>query len=150
MAETAPLTQNHLYDDMIRAIRRVVAASVPLGAKVGVLSHGDEDLLRLGLREAWHFPQVADGSYAGFVPEDGADAIAQLENLRRGGAEFLVFPATSFWWLEHYPAFRDHLDTEYTCAWADEYCFLFDLGSAPAAQPGGRPRRRLQTLLSQI
>ena len=142
--------QRSPYEDMVRAIRRVVADSVPLGGKVGVLSHGDEDLLRLGLREAWHFPQVEDGSYAGFVPADDAHAIAQLEDLRRSGAEFLVFPSTSFWWLDHYPGFRDHLDTKYKCAWADEHCVLIDLGSAPAVQLPGRPPRRLQTLLSRI
>src|SRR5438034_539208 len=78
-----------------------------------VVSKGDDELLKLGGCCAWHFPQCEDGVYAGFYPVDSAAAIAHLEELRAKGAGFLLFPATSLWWLDHYVAFRWHL--ERTC-----------------------------------
>lgn len=36
-----------------------------------------------------------------------------LEDLRTAGAQFLVVPATSLWWLDFYDAFRIHLHRFY-------------------------------------
>ncbi len=52
--------------------------------------------------DAGHFPQDADGRYLGHHPSDSDDALARLEALRERGAEYLVLPATSYWWLDHY------------------------------------------------
>jgi glycosyltransferase involved in cell wall biosynthesis len=43
------------------------------------------------------------------TPDDDAEAIAEVERLRREGADFLVFPWFSFWWFSAYPGFRDYL-----------------------------------------
>jgi hypothetical protein len=74
-----------------------------------VLSKGDPALLQIDGVEASHFPQDAAGGYAGHHPRDGEDAIAQLEALRRRGAEYLVIPSTAMWWLDHYGALAEHL-----------------------------------------
>ena len=50
-------------------------------------------------------------------PPDGTAAIAHLEWVRSNGADFLVFPRTSEWWLEAYLKLRAHLDR--TCLVAD-------------------------------
>ena len=33
--------------------------------------------------------------------------------MRDAGAEYLVFPRTSLWWLDHYREFHEHLDARY-------------------------------------
>ena len=94
-------------------VRQAVAASVPAGATVLVVSRGDDELLRIDGRRAWHFPREDDGAYSGHHPADSDEAIALLEQQRDAGAEFIVFPETAGWWLDHYEAFRDHLDVDY-------------------------------------
>jgi GT2 family glycosyltransferase len=101
------------YSDVIAGVRETVDSRVPDRAAVLVVSRGDDALLDLGERPAGHFPQLEDGTYAGHYPADSAEAIAQLEALRHGGAEYLLFPKTSLWWLEHYADFRRHLDLCY-------------------------------------
>jgi hypothetical protein len=87
-----------------------VRRHVPPGSRVLVASRGDEGLVELTGREAWHFPQLEDGTYAGHYPADDREAIAHLEELRERGADYLVLPATSLWWLDHYEGFRRHLE----------------------------------------
>jgi GT2 family glycosyltransferase len=90
------------YRRLVERIRDAVREEVPARARVLVVSRGDRELVDLGELDAGHFPQDPDGRYLGHHPRDSEDAIAQLEALREGGAEYLVLPATSFWWLEHY------------------------------------------------
>jgi hypothetical protein len=47
------------------------------------------------------------------VPEDDNEAVAALETLRGQGADFLLIPQASFWWLRLYPGLDRHLDTRY-------------------------------------
>src|SRR6185295_8747949 len=84
--------------------------SVPVGATVLVVSRGDSELLRLGEREARHFPRGADGRYLGHHPAGDEEAIALLEAERAAGAGYLAIPAAEAWWLEHYAGFASHLD----------------------------------------
>jgi GT2 family glycosyltransferase len=90
------------YRCLVERIRDAVLEEVPAAAQVLVVSRGDRELVDLGELDAGHFPQDPDGRYLGHHPRDSDDAIAQLEALREGGAEYLVLPATSFWWLDHY------------------------------------------------
>jgi hypothetical protein len=95
---------------------------------VVVVSKGDDELLRLDGRWAWHFPQSEDGVYAGQYPASEEEAIAHLESLRAKGAQFLLFPATAFWWLEHYEGLRRHLKSRYrVVADRKDVCLIFDL-----------------------
>jgi hypothetical protein len=90
-------------------LRAVVEAVVPPGATILVVSRGDDRLLELGERRAWHFPQEDDGTYAGRHPADSDEAIELLERLRGQGARYFVIPEQDAWWLEHYAAFAGHL-----------------------------------------
>ena len=121
----------------------MVTAVVPPSKTVLVVSKGDENLLRLGSRTGWHFPRTDDGRYAGHYPADSEEAVRQLEALRERGAGYVVFPATSLWWLDHYPELSRHLQDRYTCLVRDEdTCAIYDLtgGSGEAATPS-RSRR---------
>ena len=97
--------------------------------------------MHLGGRQAWHFPRDEVGLWAGFHPRTSQDAIDHLETLREAGADYLLFPATSAWWLDHYAEFRDHLDHRYSRAVdAPEVCVAFDLSGSPDPRAAaGRP-----------
>jgi GT2 family glycosyltransferase/glycosyltransferase involved in cell wall biosynthesis len=97
------------YDVMVKGIRAAVAASVPVGQSVAVISRGDETLLKLGKRPAYHMPSTADGAYSGDHPAHSAAAIARLDELIQLGCRYLVIPATERWWLDHYTGLADHL-----------------------------------------
>ena len=97
------------YEDEVAAVRVEVERSVPASASVLVVSRGDSELLRLGGRDAGHFPAAPDGRYLGHHPAGDAEAIEQLEAARENGAEYLVVPAAERWWLDHYPGFASHL-----------------------------------------
>jgi ATP-binding cassette, subfamily B, bacterial len=97
------------YDALTDRVAAAIRRHVPEGATVLVVSKGDERLVGGNGHPAWHFPQLEDGTYAGHHPHDDDEAIAALERLRDRGADYLVFPATSLWWLDHYRGFRRHL-----------------------------------------
>jgi SAM-dependent methyltransferase len=133
------------YQDLIRKIRETVSSAVPAGATVAVVSKGDGELLQFEGRRGWHFPQGPDGVYAGHHPADAAAAVAHLEELRARGADYLLIPQTSLWWLDHYPDFRRHLEDRYRpVARLDDVCHLYALQPSPEVN-GGRPRPAQQT-----
>jgi hypothetical protein len=93
-----------------------------------VVSKGDDRLLELDCREAWHFPSSRDGTYIGYHPPDSEWAIEQLELARSRGAEYLLVPAASFWWLEHYRGFARYVEDRYPLVARDEEsCAIFAL-----------------------
>jgi glycosyltransferase involved in cell wall biosynthesis len=98
------------YAFVVEELERVVAQRVPLHATIAVVSKGDDDLLRLGERTAWHFPRHPDGRYAGYYPADGREAVEHLDELCALGAEYFVLPQPSSWWLESYPELRQRLE----------------------------------------
>ncbi len=102
-----------LYQQLIGRIREIVRNTTPPNATVIVVSRGDEELLKLDGRTGWHFPQTEDGIYAGYYPADSAAAITELETLRARGGDFVLFPSTTFWWLDYYPELKQHLDANY-------------------------------------
>ena len=66
------------------------------------------------------------------APSDDATAIAELEELRRRGARFLVVAAEASWWLDSYPEWRDHVMSNYREAFAEDGLLIFEL-QGPAA-----------------
>lgn len=116
------------YARLITRIRSLVRTVVPFNAVVAVVSRGDEALVELEGRIAWHFPRLEDGRWLGHHPQDSREAIAHLERLRRQGARYLLFPSTSLWWLTHYDEFARHLESNSTpLARHDDACRIFAL-----------------------
>jgi radical SAM protein with 4Fe4S-binding SPASM domain len=140
------------YKALVERVRLIVTSAVPPDATVVVVSKGDEQLLDLECGEAWHLPASPDGSYIGYHPPDADWAIEQLERARARGADYLVLPATSFWWLEHYPAFAQHVSKRYPQIVEDDSCAIYALGRFPALY--GRERedtvRSHQRVVSQL
>jgi glycosyltransferase involved in cell wall biosynthesis len=99
--------------EVVERVQEFAAGSLPRYAKVLVVSRGDDHLVDLVGRHAAHFPQTPDGEYAGYHPSDSGAAISHLEELRDRGAQYLVIPGTSMWWLDHYAEFRQHLERNY-------------------------------------
>jgi hypothetical protein len=104
---------NPAYELLRQQFPLTVGNIIPAGSRILVVTRGDGVLLELPGYEGWHFPREDDGTYAGHHPADDDEAIDHLEQLRREGADFLVIPSTSTWWLEHYRRFWKHLDERY-------------------------------------
>ena len=68
---------------------------------------GDPTIFYYAQRKGWHFLEK-DAIYDG-NPTVSQQAIDDLEQLRRRGATHVVFPANTFWWLEYYAEFAQHL-----------------------------------------
>jgi hypothetical protein len=131
------LSKYFAYRRLVDRIREVANAVIPPNATVAVVSKGDEELLELGEgRQGWHFPQDEHGDYIGYHPADSAEAINHLEELRERGAQFLLLPGTSFWWLEHYGELNQHLDGCYQRVWEGEACVMYSLSEDGSAGQG--------------
>ena len=115
--------------------RAFVESELPEGARVLVISRGDEDIVDFAQQRGEHFPQEADGVYAGHHPMDSADALEHLLTLRAQGARYLVVPGTSAWWLEYYEEFASYLDSNCARIAAPDGAYVvYDLaGTARAA-----------------
>lgn len=127
------------YRTMVQEVRRALGELVPAGARVAVVSRGDEELVSLPGIEGWHVPRQEDGRWVGHHPADGAEAIAHVEGVRDRGAGWLAIPAATFWWLDHYEELREHLERSYRRVRANEHLVVYALGSsvsAPPAKPG--------------
>ena len=130
----APRPSDQNYPRLVERVRAAVREAVPAGASLLIVSKGDDDLLRVDDCRTSHFPQASGGAYAGHHPADDAGAVAQLEGLRVKGAEYLVLPATSVWWLEHYEGFRRHLEsTADVVVCRPDTCIVFSLIKRQAA-----------------
>ena len=116
------------YARLVTRIRSLARTVIPFNAVVAIVSRGDEALVDLDGRIAWHFPRLDDGRWLGYHPRDSEEAIAHLERLRRQGARYLLFPSTSLWWLTHYDEFTRHLESTSTpLARHDDACRIFAL-----------------------
>jgi GT2 family glycosyltransferase len=127
------------YRQLVRRIQEVVRTEVPFDSTVIVVSKGDETLVDLYGRQAWHFPQNEEGRWAGYHPKSSLAAVAHLESLRANGGDYLLFPATALWWLDEYSGLRQHLEQRYRVARrTDGTCLIFSLRERPDTGPSWR------------
>lgn len=114
---------------LMQRIREIVQATVPPGSLILVVGECDDELMQLPDRRTAPFPQSPEGISDGWKPVRGTDAIAHLKALRDKGADFVLFPATSHWWLEHYRDLRTYLETECRSVFqAQSTCTIYALG----------------------
>jgi hypothetical protein len=87
----------------------------------------DEEQLRhaSGFTNALPFLEK-NGRYWG-PPQDDQAAIEELERMKNDDSQFIVFISSTFWWLQYYRQFEQHLRSRYSCIREDEQLVVFDL-----------------------
>jgi hypothetical protein len=98
---------------LVGQVRHFVETHVPSGTRVLVTTYGDEAMLLLGDRATESFPRSDRGVLADYTEVRGNEAIAQLERLRDGGAEYLLVPSPALPWLATHPELERHLEGRY-------------------------------------
>jgi hypothetical protein len=94
----------------------------PRDALVAVVDAGDPTAIYYSGRKGWHFPR----DFGSPVAQD-AEAIRELETLRREGARYLVFLRNTMWWFDQYPEFGRAVTTSYRRVQETEDYVIFDL-----------------------
>ncbi len=122
------------YNEMIDRIRAVASSLLAQGASVAVVSKGDERLLELPPARCCHFMTTPGGIYAGHHPRDAEEAIQRLGKLSSDGVDHVLIPESSYWWLDHYSGFKEHLERWGQRITAEsESCMIFSLASSSAS-----------------
>ena len=86
---------------------------IPAGEPFLFLDETQWALPRTPQCDAIPFPE-RDGLYWG-LPADDEAAVMELDVARAGGVRYLVFAWQTFWWLDHYTAFAQHVADKYRC-----------------------------------
>jgi energy-coupling factor transporter transmembrane protein EcfT len=81
--------------------------ATPTSALVVAADNGDPTVLYYAERKGWHFLEK-NGIYDG-EPRDSAQAIVDLEELRKHGASYLVFTSNTSWWLDYNEQFGQYV-----------------------------------------
>jgi hypothetical protein len=88
----------------------------------------DDEQMRSELPHVRIFPFLErEGIYWG-RPADDEEAIRELERLRRCGAKRIVFIQSTFWWLDHYRTFAEHLRGNFSRKIESDQLILFEIG----------------------
>jgi hypothetical protein len=108
---------------------RELAAHVPATGAIALADEAQFGRAKIGPRTV-PFPE-RDGQYAG-PPADDAAALSELDRLRRSGATHFAVAWPAFWWLDHYPAFGSHLQSNFRCVLRNDRVVLFELSRGAA------------------
>ncbi|PYL57848.1 MAG: hypothetical protein DMF30_04790 [Verrucomicrobia bacterium] len=81
--------------------------TTPGNSLIVAADNGDPTIFYYAERKGWHFLEK-NGIYDG-NPGDNQQLIVDLEQLRGRGATHLVFISSTFWWLDYYHEFAEHL-----------------------------------------
>ena len=109
----------------VRQAAREIARLVPEGASF-ILVDGDQ-LGSLPITDRHAIPFLERGGLYFGAPPDDATALSELRRLQEAKPSALVFAWPSFWWLDQYPLFREHLTGTFPCLLRNEDLIVFDL-----------------------
>jgi hypothetical protein len=84
----------------------------PSNALIAAADNGDPTVLYYAERNGWHFLEK-NGIYDG-EPKDSAQAIVDLEELRKRGASYLVLTSNTSWWLDYYEQLGEYVQSNST------------------------------------
>ena len=126
--------QSSRYRELTERIRQSVLETVPADATVLIVNPGDDELLadRRPLPRGTS-PAPTTVRMPVTTPPTAATQSRGLRPERARGADYIVFPATGSWWLEHYEGLRQHLDKRYDLSSPlnPESCVIFHLAGDP-------------------
>ena len=114
-ADDLALTAEIAYRAAVLRIQELTQTLTPGKSTVLVVGKAESELLDLKGRNVWRYPQSPDGEYAGYYPACSTAAIVHFEAIRSKGADYLLIPEISRWWLDHYVDFAQHLRRRYAC-----------------------------------
>lgn len=119
------------YRRLVAQVRHFVDQHVPTTARTVVATYGDDAMLQQGDRGVEPFPYATPGVSADYTDVTAAEAVAQLEALREGGAEYLVLPSPALPWLANHPLLERHLAQRYTVVASERgVATIYSLGQA--------------------
>ena len=134
VAEEPPPSPSEDYGEFVRRLVARLDTVLPAGTTVAIVSRGDDRLLAVPGRTGLHFPSGDDGRHLGYHPATGEDAVRFVDQARALGAEYLVFPATERWWLDHYGELGERLQGTHIEMLDDaELGIVFELAERPVA-----------------
>jgi len=113
----------------LRAAGLKLKTVTPSDALVAAADNGDPTVLYYAERKGWHFLEK-NGIYDG-EPKDSAQAIVDLEELRKRGASYLVFTSNTSWWLDYYQEFGQYVQRTSTLAAATSEFKIYQLNPVP-------------------
>jgi SAM-dependent methyltransferase len=117
------------WNSMTSSIQRAARFALPYWASILVVNP-DADVLAVLDREnrpRWQFPQTS------------GDPVAELENLRAEGWDYLLVPSAAFGWLDHQKGLKHHLGHEYRLVCREDACLIYALENSSAALPEKAP-----------
>lgn len=126
------------YPKLVERIRAAVPRMLPPGSVVAVITRGDAALVDLPGLTGLHYPQNELGAWAGFHPATGRDALDRLDRLRQRGAEYLLVPAPSSWWLEFYAELAESIRVTAEAIALDADFALYRLAPSVYSPPSPR------------
>ncbi|MFV2064379.1 MAG: glycosyltransferase, partial [Chloroflexota bacterium] len=94
-----------------KRVRKLVAATLEQGSRLGVISDGDQRLLEIPRVAVTPVPRGIGGD-AAELPRNELSAIAHVESLRLAHIDYLLAPEPSLW-LTVVPGLLTFLDTRY-------------------------------------
>ena len=116
------------YRQLLDRVRASVVKNLPPEVPVAVASLGDEAMLELDGRRAWHFPGAVADSALAYTIDDTVRLLEQLEALRQAGAQYLLLPASAWSWSARYPKLNRWIETLYHPIVRDDgVCNIYDL-----------------------
>jgi 4-amino-4-deoxy-L-arabinose transferase-like glycosyltransferase len=112
----------------LRALGLELNRTTPERSLIVAADYGDPTVFYYAERKGWHFLET-EGIYNGH-PTSSFDAVADLEELRNRGATHFVIYSATFWWLDYYKEFAQHLSTTATLVEARPEFRIYKLNAA--------------------
>ena len=135
----SPPTRRLGYRRLVERVRAAVARRSPAAPRSSSSAGATATLVELEDRAGRPLPPGPGGATSATTPATARRRSTSSSTCARGGAEYLVLPATSYWWLEHYGGFAEHLREPIPGHRADA-CTVFRLARRVDAPSRGRWR----------
>lgn len=119
------------WPERLASLSHEIAAAIPAGGKYILVNDTGscDDFTARGqlVADRPGVPFLDTTGDRNCPPADDTSAVEHLEQLRAGGAQFMVFPWFAFEWLSTYPSFAGHLRKTYPCVIENERLVVFRL-----------------------